>query len=146
MYILKQFVYVDIAIGAYKTDQVFIVKAYSVVDYRTTLFSSIPSITSDIKEFNIQLCLVTTKRSSTKTVTQVDFNISIELDYRSVERKIEDRQSVQVESNSCKDYLISLKVSNTKILVQNMSYTYTIVEVIYRYISVFDCFKFECSE
>lgn len=95
----------------------FIVKAYSVIDYHTTLFSSIPSITRDIKEFSIQLCLVTTKRSSTKTVTQADFNISIELDYRSVERKIEDRQSVRVESSTCKDYLISLKVSKTKMFV-----------------------------
>lgn len=95
----------------------FIVKSYSVIDYRTTLFSSIPSITRDIKEFNVQLCIVATKRSSTKTVTQADFHISIELDYRSVNPKIEDNLLVPLESSKCKDYLVTLKVGNGKIII-----------------------------
>ncbi|XP_066152054.1 integrin alpha-PS5-like isoform X2 [Euwallacea fornicatus] len=99
----------DIAIGAYKTDQVFIVKSYSIVDYRLFGSQDVHTITNTTKSFNIELCLLCTQRSEKKKLSRLVFNISIQLDYRSPQGTINDEMVVILGRRECKTYPVTLR-------------------------------------
>ncbi|XP_066259605.1 integrin alpha-PS4-like [Euwallacea similis] len=99
----------DIAIGAYKTDQVFIIKSYSIVDYRLFVSQDINSITNDTRSFNIELCLLCTRRSEKAILSQLVFNISIQLDYRSPQGTINDDMVISLGRRVCKTYSVTLR-------------------------------------
>ncbi|XP_023310585.1 integrin alpha-5-like [Anoplophora glabripennis] len=70
----------DIAIGAYKSNRVFLIRTLSVVDYRLTLEPNVTSISSS--DMNVTFCVYYTQRSPTKNLKTLQFGIELQLDYR----------------------------------------------------------------
>ncbi|CAG9768512.1 unnamed protein product [Ceutorhynchus assimilis] len=99
----------DIAIGAYKTDQVFIVRSYSIIDYQILLHPDISSIKNDTSQFNLRFCLLYTKRSDKDILKHVDFLVSLNMDYRALTGNVADRLTVKLGANQCKEYSVQLK-------------------------------------
>ncbi|KAL1514272.1 hypothetical protein ABEB36_003555 [Hypothenemus hampei] len=101
--------YNDIAVGAYKTDQIFLFKTLSIIDYRITLTADINSIPSDTKNFTIQLCVIYTERSGKHVLAYVDFNVFLQPDYRSIKGNIDEIVQVPEGKLTCRNFTIELK-------------------------------------
>ncbi|CAG9859309.1 unnamed protein product [Phyllotreta striolata] len=72
----------DIAIGAYKSGQVFVVQTKSVIDFRTELDSNSTKISSSDTQLVINMCVFYEFRSRTGLASSVDFEMFLQLDYR----------------------------------------------------------------
>ncbi|CAG9765629.1 unnamed protein product [Ceutorhynchus assimilis] len=99
----------DIAIGAYKSDQVFIVRSYGILDYVSTITPSVDVILENTTEFTLQICLTYTKRSDLVDVPWMIFSININLDYRAVQNKIDEIVTVNLMENRCQIYLVQIR-------------------------------------
>lgn len=112
---LEQANFADIAIGAYKSDQAFILKSFSIIDYQAQLYPDITSITNETNSFKLNFCILYTERSEKIHRNQMDFQIVIELDYRSVVDKVSRTRTANSKVRTCTEFNVELKVRKTMV-------------------------------
>ncbi|XP_050306120.1 integrin alpha-5-like [Anthonomus grandis grandis] len=99
----------DIAIGAYKTDQVFLSKSKAIVEYSATLGSSIKAIKETTDEFKVFLDLDFRTRSHLVHVKEVGFMVDIRLDYRAKMERVNEMVVVPSGGKKTVEFIVKLK-------------------------------------
>ncbi|KAJ8938747.1 hypothetical protein NQ314_011344 [Rhamnusium bicolor] len=99
----------DLAVGAYKSNQVFIIKTISVIDYKLSLESNVTSISTNF--INVKFCILYTQRSKTQELKIINFKSDLLLDYRvEGETNITHISQVALSKDYCKSFDIILKI------------------------------------
>ncbi|XP_023030093.2 integrin alpha-PS4 isoform X1 [Leptinotarsa decemlineata] len=93
----------DLAIGAFKTGNVFILRTKSVVDYKMSLHSNVTTLKiNDANNMKVKYCVYYSQRSKVKDLKTIDFNLTIALDYRVKGQRIHVRTiEASLEKLSC---------------------------------------------
>ncbi|XP_019758184.2 integrin alpha-PS5 [Dendroctonus ponderosae] len=99
----------DIAIGAYKSDQAFILKSFSIIDYQAQLYPDIASISNETDSFKLNFCILYTERSAQINRNQMEFQIVIDLDYRSVVDTVSRTVTASSKVRTCTEFHVELK-------------------------------------
>ncbi|KAJ8924151.1 hypothetical protein NQ315_006935 [Exocentrus adspersus] len=70
----------DLAVGAYRSNQVFVIKTLNVIDYILLLEPNVTSVSSN--DMNVKFCLFYDQRSPAKDLKSLQFKIYLQFDYR----------------------------------------------------------------
>ncbi|VEN58355.1 unnamed protein product, partial [Callosobruchus maculatus] len=90
----------DLAVGAFKSAQVFVIKTRSIVEYQLSLDTNASSINN--APIAINYCVYYTQKGKIKDIRLVNFKIKLNLDYRvNGENVFEHTWVVHLERNSC---------------------------------------------
>ncbi|XP_030760610.1 integrin alpha-PS5-like isoform X2 [Sitophilus oryzae] len=110
----------DIAIGAYKTEQVFIIRSRNIIDFDFTLKPSVQSIVINTRSFELTVSILCTKRSEHFDLSQINFNVYMDtIDSRLSTEKEIDTVSIPFRQVTYKNY--TFEVKKNKEIVTNIS-------------------------
>ncbi|KAF7274329.1 hypothetical protein GWI33_013001, partial [Rhynchophorus ferrugineus] len=123
----------DIAVGAYKSDQVFIIHSRQIIDFACQLTPGSSSLSSKMTDLGLTLCIAVTRRSERSSLTEVPFSIYMDsMDYRLVPELKSDVIRVPFNNPICKMYTLRVKdmFSNIQPLEVNVTVAVELNDVI----------------
>ena len=107
---------VDFAIGAYKSNNAFIIKSYGIIIHETILNTSIAAIEDITTGFKFNICIRYSKRSDILDIPTANFSIQIHLDPRADQTNFQTDFSFKAyfDGLHCKPFNINLKIGVSK--------------------------------
>nr|CAI5850254.1 unnamed protein product [Callosobruchus analis] len=95
----------DLAVGAFMSGQVFVIKTRSIIEYQLSLDANVSSINN--APMAIQYCVYYTQKGKVKDIRLVNFKVKLNLDYRvHGENAFEHTWVVHMERNSCESLTV----------------------------------------
>ncbi|XP_050306159.1 integrin alpha-4-like [Anthonomus grandis grandis] len=141
----------DVAIGAYKSDTLFVFKTDTIVDFNVT-YDTEKTVNNSTLEFSLGVCLRYGRRSRKNVVETVDFQVKLDMDYRLTMGDVNDVFSVPVKETRCKHYRFGIRpnvindISPLEINVDVNSKTENVVAYGQKFHSVTVPFVYGCGE
>ncbi|VEN53536.1 unnamed protein product [Callosobruchus maculatus] len=105
----------DLAVGAFKSAQVFVIKTRSIIEYQLSLDTNVSSINN--APIAIKYCVYYTQKGNIKDIRLVNFKVKLNLDYRvNGENAFEHTWVVHLERNSCESLTAVTQVRSDNVI------------------------------
>lgn len=102
--------FTDLAVGAYRSGEVFLFYGLTIIDYKLTLNTNVSTINGG-DTIRVTYCLYYSQRSPSQRKKSADFEITLNLDYRT-DGKVYYKEpwTVPLKNDFCKDLEVKIVV------------------------------------
>lgn len=101
----------DLAVGAYRSGEVFLFYGLSIIDYKVTLQTNVSSLSGS--GMKVVYCLYYSQRSRAQDQKTVDFKVMLTLDYRTKGKThFDENWTLVLQTKFCQNWEASITVRN----------------------------------